>query len=135
MAAPSVLIIDDEEYMRCILAYKLQRAGVEVLGAANGEEGLAMARARRPDLIITDYQMPVMNGLEMARELAADAGTATIPIIMITARSHHFSAGDLSSTGIRQLVEKPFSGRELIARITEVLGLPIVQDIPNHQAA
>jgi two-component system phosphate regulon response regulator PhoB len=135
MAAPSVLIIDDEEYMRCILAYKLQRAGVEVLGAVNGEEGLALARARKPDLIITDYQMPVMNGLEMARELAADPQTAAIPIIMITARSHHFSAGELTVTGIRHLVEKPFSGRELIARIAEVLNLPSIQDTPNHQAA
>jgi two-component system, OmpR family, phosphate regulon response regulator PhoB len=115
--------VDDEEYMRCILAYKVQQAGTEVLLASDGAQGLELALQRKPNLIVTDYQMPLMNGLEMSRRLALEPETADVPIIMITARSHHVESEELARTRIRCVVEKPFSGRELMSRVRQALGL------------
>lgn len=118
-----VLVVDDEPHLTYMLAHKLRGEGVEVHQAPNGREGLAAAAQRTPSLVITDYQMPEMSGLEMAQNLRAQQPTATIPIIMITGRTHRVPPLELAKTNIQHLMGKPFSMTELLDRVRELLDL------------
>ncbi len=127
-----ILVADDESHIAYILCFKLQQAGMETLSACDGVEALEIATAEIPDLIISDYQMPEMNGVEMCKALAANPATARIPIILLTARGHRIPASELMNTSLRTLLAKPFSFREIIERITEIFpNAGIVMKIPS----
>lgn len=117
----TVLIADDEPHIRHLVGTKLRLAGFEVLIASNGQDCLDMAREHRPELIVTDYQMPMLSGFEMSQALNEDPDTASIPIILLTARGHKLSEDDLSTTGIQMVIDKPFGPSDLITRIRGVL--------------
>ncbi|HVX84461.1 MAG TPA: response regulator [Phycisphaerae bacterium] len=119
--AVRILVVDDESHLTCVLAYKLRQAGADVFTASNGLEGLAAAAEHLPDLIVSDFQMPEMNGLEFVKALAADPALSAIPIILLTARGHRIAPADLAGTSVRALLAKPFSARELIQQIAEQL--------------
>jgi two-component system phosphate regulon response regulator PhoB len=121
MQPKKVLIADDEPHMTYILAFKLERAGVEVVIAGDGEEAYALACEHRPDLVISDYQMPRMGGLELCRQLKANPSTTRIPVILVTARGHQIGPAELAQTNIRHVMGKPFSAIELLGRVEEVL--------------
>lgn len=116
----TVLIADDEPHIRHLVGNKLKRAGYNVLIASNGQECLDLARERRPGLIVTDYQMPLLSGYDMSVRLAADQNTAGIPIILLTARGHKLTPEELSETGIRILMDKPFSPNDLVLRVQDI---------------
>ncbi|MEM9346533.1 MAG: response regulator [Planctomycetota bacterium] len=118
----TVLIADDEPHIRHLVGTKLKMAGFEVLVATNGQDCLELAREHHPELIVTDYQMPVLSGFEMSQALAADNDTASIPVILLTARGHKLSADDLATTSIQMIVDKPFGPTDLITRVKGVLG-------------
>ena len=99
----------------------LRGRGMEVLTARNGVDALQLALEKRPHVIVTDYQMPRMDGLQLAQRLRAEPATAETPVIMLTARGHKLSAAQLQLTCIHQLMTKPFSARELVSAILEVL--------------
>lgn len=117
-----ILIVDDESHILHVLSLKLGKAGYEVLTAVDGEEGLHMARESKPDLVITDIQMPYMTGLELSRELADDEATADIPVLILTARGYALSSEDLETSNIREVLSKPFSPRLLIELVSSTLG-------------
>lgn len=117
----TVLIADDEPHIRHLVGAKLRSAGYEVIVASNGQDGLSLAREHRPALIVTDYQMPVLSGYEMSLQLADDQNTANIPIILLTARGHKLTEAELSATGIRLLMDKPFSPNDLMSRVQGML--------------
>lgn len=117
-----ILIVDDESHILHVLSLKLGKAGYEVLTAVDGEEGLHMARESKPDLVITDIQMPYMTGLELSRELAGDEATADIPVLILTARGYALSSEDLETSNIREVLSKPFSPRLLIELVSSTLG-------------
>lgn len=117
-----VLVVDDETYIQHVVSLKLSNAGFEVITASDGEEGLAAAIEQRPDLIITDYQMPFLTGLEMCQRLKQNPSTASIPVIMLTARGFALDDADLRDVNIRKCLGKPFSPRELVACVTEAVG-------------
>ena len=121
MAKESVLVIDDEKDLIELLRYNLEKEGFRVEGAPDGESGLAAAARRRPDILIVDLMLPGMDGLEVCRRLRADAGTASIPIIMLTAKSAEADRVVGLELGADDYVTKPFSPRELAARIRAVL--------------
>jgi len=121
MSAGRIIVADDESYVTTVVAGKLRQQGFEVLIACDGEEALALAVASPPDLVVTDYQMPVMSGYEMCVRLKQDPRTAGVPAIMLTARGHHLSPAQLAATNIRFLLSKPFSIKELLARVGDVL--------------
>lgn len=122
MTGPSTLLIaDDEPHIRHLVGTKLKNAGYHVLTASNGKDCLALAREHKPDLIVTDYQMPVLTGYEMSIQLAADEQTAGIPIILLTARGHKLTPEELAATGIRLLLAKPFSPNDLINKVQGML--------------
>lgn len=117
----TVLIADDEPHIRHLVGAKLKNAGFNVLIASNGQDGLSLAREHHPALIVTDYQMPLLTGYEMSQHLAADQDTKDIPIILLTARGHKLSEQELAATGIRLLLDKPFSPNDLMTRVRGML--------------
>lgn len=121
MAKESVLVIDDEKDLIELLRYNLEKEGFRVEGAPDGESGLAAAARRRPDILIVDLMLPGMDGLEVCRRLRADAGTASVPIIMLTAKSAEADRVVGLELGADDYVTKPFSPRELAARVRAVL--------------
>lgn len=117
----TVLIADDEPHIRHLVGTKLKLAGYQVITASNGQDCLTLAREHHPDLIVTDFQMPMLTGYEMSLQLAGEQDTAEIPIILLTARGHKLSPEEICETGIRILMDKPFSPNELIERVRGVL--------------
>ena len=119
---PTVLVVDDETHIQEVLALKLRQAGYAVLTAGDGEEGLQLARENRPALVITDFRMPYMTGLELGSALAADARTQDIPVLMLTARGHSIDPADLSTGNIREVQSKPFSPRAILRLVERLVG-------------
>lgn len=124
MNGKTVLVVDDEPHIRHMLEYKLRRAGFTVLTASEGGEAFELAVAHQPDIVITDFQMPGTNGLELCTQLRSTPRTAGIPAIMLTARGYKVPDADLARTCIKDLMPKPFSPRHLLAMIQERLGGP-----------
>lgn len=117
----TILIVEDEQDIRELLAYNLEKEGYATVQAADGKEGLDLARSRKPDLILLDLMLPKMDGLAVCRELERDAGTVRIPIIMLTARGEDVDRILGFELGADDYVVKPFDPRELLARIRTVL--------------
>lgn len=120
--ARKIILVDDEPYVTTTMASKLRAAGYEVSIANNGEEGFLLAKAAPPEVLITDYQMPVLSGYEMSVKLRADPITAEVPVLMLTARGHHLSSEQLAKTNIKVVYSKPFSARELVNKVKELVG-------------
>lgn len=116
-----ILIADDEAPIRMVVGEKLRSAGYEVDEAPDGEEALARALARRPRLIVTDLQMPYMSGLDLAQRIAGDPRSSGVPMILLTARGHVLNQTLLEGTSIRKIMSKPFSARELVNVIWQLL--------------
>jgi len=110
----SVLVIDDEEHIRNILAYNLQLDGFEVYLVEDGPTGLEIAREKKPDVIILDWMMPEMDGLEVLSELGKDEGTKDIPVIMLTAKKMMLDVGQALYQGAADYILKPFEPEELV---------------------
>lgn len=118
---PLVLVADDETHIRLVVVSKLRSAGAEVVEARDGAEALARARERRPDLVITDLQMPHLSGLQLAQALMIDARTSGVPVLMLTARGYSLSDDQMRGASILELMSKPFGARELLRRAVLLL--------------
>lgn len=122
MSATTILVCDDESVITFMLASRFRELGYNVLTGADGEEGFRIASEAIPAAIISDYQMPGVDGLQFAKRLKQDPRTATIPVLMLTARGHRISPRDLQETSIVQVMPKPFSVKELAAMVQEICG-------------
>ena len=121
MNEKTILVADDETHILHVVSLKLRNAGFRVLTARDGQEALEMAQMQHPDLLITDYHMPQLSGLELCRKLKQDAATTNIPAIMLTARGYELEPADTEQSGILRMLSKPFSPRHLLATVEEVL--------------
>lgn len=121
MKKKTVLVVDDEAHITHVVSLKLRKAGYVVLTAADGEEGYEAACQSRPDLIITDLQMPYMTGRELCEKLCGNPQTASIPVLVLTARGYALSNDDLERLNIRGMLSKPFSPREILEKTREAL--------------
>jgi DNA-binding response OmpR family regulator len=117
----TILVADDETHILHVVSLKLRNAGYRVVTARDGQEALELAEQERPDLIITDYHMPQLSGLELCQKLKEKASTSGIPAIMLTARGYHLDPEDTEKSGILRMLSKPFSPRQLLATVNEVL--------------
>ena len=117
----TILVADDESHILNVVSLKLRNAGFRVLTASDGGEALDLAQQERPDLLITDYHMPRLSGIELCRRLKQDPATRDIPAIMLTARGYHLEPQDTEQSGILKTLSKPFSPRHLLATVNEVL--------------
>lgn len=116
-----ILIVEDEADIRELLRFNLEREGFSVLEAADGTEGLKLARQHMPDLMLLDVMLPGFDGFEVCRRLGAQSETANIPVLMLTARGEEMDRVVGLSLGADDYVVKPFSVRELMLRIQAVL--------------
>ncbi|NLK41991.1 MAG: response regulator [Planctomycetes bacterium] len=121
MTQPKALVVDDEFHIVQVVAIKLRNNGFEVFTAENGKQALQLAREHNPDIIITDYQMPVMGGLELIEHLRQDAQTRSTPVVMLTARNFSIDEEQKQRLAIADCLSKPFSPREVLQTIQHAL--------------
>ena|ERR1700675_4640251 len=122
--SPLVLVADDEEDIRALVAFRLQRAGYDVITAADGEEALLLATTRLPDLVVLDMMMPKATGLEVTRSLRGQDTTKDIPVILLTARAQEADVASGFEAGVDDYVKKPFSPKDLQLRVQALLERP-----------
>ena len=119
--ACKILVADDEPSITNVVSRKLLNHGLEVIVAMDGQEAYERAIAERPDLLITDLQMPGMSGLELCARLAAELPTP-LPTILLTAKGFEITQEDCETLPIVRIISKPFSIRDLLAQVQEMLG-------------
>src|SRR5690349_3294999 len=123
MTDKKILVADDESHILNVVSLKLRNAGFTVVTARDGQEALELAQQEKPDLLITDYHMPQLSGIELCHKLKQDAATSMIPAIMLTARGYSLEPGDTERSGILEMLSKPFSPRQLLSTVEKVLGI------------
>jgi CheY-like chemotaxis protein len=121
--SPKILSVDDSKAVRMLLARLFRPFACELFEAVNGEEGLVVAVRERPDLIILDYNMPVMDGVSMLRELRENADLRRTPVIMLTAESSAENIATVARLGVRDYVTKPFSEELFLAKVIRAISL------------
>jgi two-component system, OmpR family, alkaline phosphatase synthesis response regulator PhoP len=126
MTGKKVLVVDDEIHIVHVVAIKLRNNGYEVITADNGASAYELACREKPDIVVTDFQMPIMSGLELVEKLRQNESTRDIPVIMLTARSFAIDDELKERLQISETLSKPFSPKEL---------LRYVEDILYHKAA
>jgi DNA-binding response OmpR family regulator len=119
--ARKILVVDDEAVLLETIAYNLEQAGYQVLTTTDGGGALEAARKEHPDLIILDIMLPGMDGLEVCRQLRRENGTATTPIVILTAKGDEIDKVVGLEVGADDYVTKPFGRRELLARVRALL--------------
>jgi two-component system alkaline phosphatase synthesis response regulator PhoP len=121
MKQQHIVIVEDEADIAEVIEYSLSREGFETSSALNGQDGLELAQSVKPDLVLLDLMLPGLDGIEICRELKSDANTRSIPIIMVTAKGDESDIVLGLSMGADDYVTKPFSPKELVARVKAVL--------------
>jgi len=121
MLDKKVLVVDDEIHIIHVVAIKLRNNGYEVISAENGEQAYKLACEESPDIIVTDFQMPIMTGLELVEKLRENEQTRDIPVIMLTARGFAVEEDRKEQLQISEFLSKPFSPKELLRSIEDIL--------------
>jgi two-component system phosphate regulon response regulator PhoB len=116
-----VLVAEDDEDIRALITHGLLRCGFEVVAARNGAEALRLAEERTPDLVILDVRMPRIDGLEVARRIRTNPGTAGVPVILLTASVREVDVARGLEAGADDYLQKPFSPQELGTRAQAIL--------------
>ena len=119
--ANKVLVADDEIHIIHVVAIKLRNNGYEVIAANNGLEAYDLACREKPDVVVTDYQMPLMTGIELITKLREDEKTRDMPVILLTARSFAVTQEQQESLAVSACLSKPFSPKELLKTIQDIL--------------
>ncbi len=147
MARPLVLVVEDEAALATMLRYNLEKQGFRVDEAADGQEALSRISETTPDIVLLDWMLPAMSGLEVCRQIRRRPATRDLPVIMVTARTEDQDAVRGLNTGADDYITKPFSTEALIARMRALLrrsgSLPtkstlafddITLDLASHRA-
>ena len=122
MRTATVLVAEDDEDIRSLVAFRLERAGYRVVAAADGRRAYEVAVAQLPDLAVLDVMMPRLDGYELMRRLRADERTSRLPIILLTARAQESDVQRGLEAGADDYIRKPFSPQEVMARVQAILG-------------
>lgn len=118
--AKKILAVDDEKHIVRLIQVNLERAGYEVVTANDGAQALEMVAADRPDLIVLDWMMPQLNGMETLKRLKANEATADIPVIMLTAKSQDSDVFKGWQSGVDSYLTKPFNPMELLTFVKRI---------------
>ena len=119
---PLVLVADDDEDIRSLVIFRLERSGYRVIAASDGEEALALALEHAPDLAVLDVMMPKLDGYEVTRRLRSEDATRAMPVILLTSRAQEADVARGFEAGADDYLRKPFSPQELRARVQAILG-------------
>ena len=117
-----IVVADDETHILHVVSMKLSNAGYDVQTAEDGEEALELCQTDPPDMLITDYQMPYMSGVELCKALRQSESTKDIPAMMLTARGFDIEPPEMIEAGISAVLAKPFSPREVLSKVVELVG-------------
>lgn len=129
MAEEKIIIVDDEEHIRELLKFNLENSGYSTIYADNGIDAVKLIKSERPQLILLDLMIPGMDGYDVCKEVRKDNNISTTPIIMITAKGEEFDKVLGLELGADDYITKPFSIREILARVKAVLRRTSVQNI------
>ncbi len=121
MLKPLILIVEDEAPLVTMLRYNLERQGFRVDEAADGQEAITKIAETRPDLVLLDWMLPALSGIEVCRQIRRRPGTRDLPVIMVTARAEETDSVRALNTGADDYITKPFSIDNLVARIKALL--------------
>jgi DNA-binding response OmpR family regulator len=121
MNNPLIVVVEDEQAIQDVIAYNLRREGYEVLLAGHGNEGLALIQSKRPALVILDLMLPGIDGLSVCQQLRADPKTRSIPLMILSAKEEESDIVIGLSLGADDYLAKPFSPREMLARVKALL--------------
>ena len=121
LAGKKILLIDDEVHVVSVLTVAFQKAGAVVITSDEGGEGYRKAVFERPDLVVVDYQIPGMDGLELANKLGGNHLTSNIPILLLTARGHSLNVDQVTGAGMHHVFSKPFSPRQVLAVAAQMI--------------
>jgi DNA-binding response OmpR family regulator len=121
MNNPLIVVVEDEQAIQDVIAYNLRREGYEVLLAGHGNEGLALIQSKRPALVILDLMLPGIDGLSICQQLRADPKTRSIPLMILSAKEEESDIVIGLSLGADDYLAKPFSPREMLARVKALL--------------
>ena len=121
MTDKTILAVDDEAHILHVVSLKLKNAGYTVLTARDAEEALEVAASAPIDLLITDFQMPGMSGLDLARKLHNEPGKRNLPAMLLTAHGLALEQVELAHAGITVCLSKPFSPRDLLEKVNELI--------------
>jgi len=122
MSSKKILVVEDTEDNRQILRDLLGMAGYDMVEAHDGAEGVAQATAHKPDLILMDIQMPVMDGYEATRQIKANPELKAIPIVAVTSYALSGDEAKARAAGCDGYIAKPYSPRQMLAKVREILG-------------
>jgi len=117
-----ILVVDDEPDILKVVVFRLKKAGYEVAQAALGKEALRLMKAARPDLVVLDYRLPDMNGMDVARTMKADDKLKDVPIILLSASSGENMSAAVKDADINEYLKKPFDPDELLGKVRELVG-------------
>jgi len=117
----SILVVDDDQDIRELVAFKLEQLGFEVHAESDGETGLAAVMQLQPDLVLLDWMMPKLTGVEVCRMLREGSDSSAVPVILLTARAQEADIERGFAAGADDYIVKPFSPRELASRVEAVL--------------
>ena len=121
MSAPKILIVDDEPHMLRVTEFSLRRGGYQLIIGRNGREAIELAEREQPSLIVMDVLMPELDGLGALRLLKQSPKTASIPVIMLTARGHVMTRQDAEDSGASLFLTKPFSPNQLLTEAKRLI--------------
>lgn len=124
-AVPTVLVVDDDDLSRKLAAERLERRGLRVLRASDGEEALRVARADVPDLVLLDIQMPGINGFDVLKQMKAEPRLAAVKLVAMTASVMPEDHGRMAREGFDAVLAKPFRRNELLRVLGEQLGVDL----------
>ena len=123
MSLPKILSVDDSRTMRMMVKRAFRNFQCELFEAADGAEGLAAALANKPDLIVLDYNMPVMDGVTMLRNMRENAELKRTPVIMLSAEDSNEVISTVARLGVRDYILKPFEDENLLSTVTRIINL------------
>ena len=119
---PTILVVEDDPVILDLLAVNFELEGYTVVRAVDGEDGLATARRFRPAAVVTDIMMPKRSGLDLLRDLRADADLAAVPVILVSAKALASDIREGLAAGADDYVTKPFEPDELLVRVEKLIG-------------
>lgn len=122
--AKKIVLAEDEPQIARLIEFKLEKEGYQVTWKENGEEALKAIKADKPDLILLDVMMPVMDGYEVLRRLKEDESLKSIPVVMLTARAQERDVVKGIDLGAEDYITKPFHPAELLSRVKRIVGKP-----------
>jgi two-component system alkaline phosphatase synthesis response regulator PhoP len=121
---PKILVVDDEPDVVRLLEFRLQKDGFEVISATDGRMAVDVALAEKPDLLLLDVMMPVMDGVEALRQIRAHRGVSRIPVIMLTAKTDRITVDSARDQWVTDYITKPFDPEKLVLKVRKALKMP-----------